>query len=169
MLKGCIKLVLLPQIPASLSIINALNCESLEKLDCSFHNPNICLNFSRCFKLNQEARDLIIKASTSEYAVLPGGEVPTYFIHRATTGGSLTVMLNEKPLPTSMRLKVCVLLVNKEVDKNWMDGTDDLIVRCRNNEHYLYPLLTEHLYIFEVEADVTSRKLVFEFKINPNN
>ncbi|EOA13942.1 hypothetical protein CARUB_v10027059mg [Capsella rubella] len=115
-LKRCRKLVSLPQIPDSLSYIDAEDCESLEKLDFSFQNPYIrFLNFSKCFKLNQEARDLIIRTRTSDYAVLPGGEVPSYFPHRATTGGSLTIELNEKHLPTSMRFKACILLVNEVV------------------------------------------------------
>ncbi|KAL1198681.1 putative disease resistance protein RPP1 [Cardamine amara subsp. amara] len=173
-LNGCRKLVSLPQIPASLSYINAENCESLERLDCSFNNPMI-LNFAKCFKLNQQARDLIIHTSltghTSEYSVLPGKEVPAYFTDRAISGSSLTIKLNEKPLPASMRFKACVMVVNKDDDEAGVDKLDrihSLIVRCRKSEHFLYPVLTEHLYIFEVEADVTSSELIFEFKLEKN-
>ncbi|XP_020875315.1 LOW QUALITY PROTEIN: probable disease resistance protein RPP1 [Arabidopsis lyrata subsp. lyrata] len=172
-LKGCKKLVSLPQIPDSITYIYAEDCESLERLDCSFHNPNICLKFAKCFKLNQEARDLIIQTPTSNYAVLPGREVPAYFTHQSTTGGSLTIKLNEKPLPTSMRFKACILLVHKgdneaRDDKNWMDE-NVYIVSCNESTHYLYPVLAEHVYVFEVEADVTSSELVFEFKISSKN
>ncbi|XP_020879464.1 disease resistance protein TAO1 [Arabidopsis lyrata subsp. lyrata] len=166
-------LVSLLQIPDSISHIDAEDCESLERLDCSFHNPNICLKFAKCFKLNQEARDLIIQTPTSEYAVLPGREVPAYFTHQSTTGGSLTIKLNEKPLPTSMRFKACILLVHKgddeaRDDKNWMDE-NGCYVSCKKSKHYLYPVLAEHMYVFEVEADVTSSELVFEFKIDSKN
>ncbi|KAG7575895.1 NB-ARC [Arabidopsis thaliana x Arabidopsis arenosa] len=174
LLKRCRKLVSLPPIPDSLSIIDAEDCESLERLDCFFPNTNICLIFAKCFKLNQEARDLIIQTPTTKHAILPGGEVPAYFTHRATTGGFLTIKLSERPLPTSMRFKACILLVNKVDDeagddKNLMAGIDPLVVNCKRSEHMLYPVLTEHLYIFEVEAEVTSSELVFEFKVNHND
>ncbi|CAH8278614.1 unnamed protein product [Arabidopsis lyrata] len=168
-LKGCKKLVSLPQIPDSISDIDAEDCESLERLDCSFHNPNIWLKFAKCFKLNQEARDLIIQTPTSKSAVLPGREVPAYFTHQSTTGGSLTIKLNEKPLPTSMRFKACILLVHKgDNEENWMDK-NDCYVFCKKSRQHLYPVLEEHVYVFEVEADVTSSELVFEFKIRSKN
>ncbi|CAH8256637.1 unnamed protein product [Arabidopsis lyrata] len=62
-LSGCSRLVSLPQLPDSLLRLNANNCESLEKLDCSFCNPYIWLHFANCFKLNQEARDLLTETS----------------------------------------------------------------------------------------------------------
>ncbi|CAH8278609.1 unnamed protein product [Arabidopsis lyrata] len=168
-LKGCKKLVSLPQIPDSITYIDAEDCESLEKLDCSFHDPEIRVNSAKCFKLNQEARDLIIRTPTSNYAILPGREVPAYFTHQSTTGGSLTIKLNEKPLPTSMRLRACILLVYKgDDDKNWVDR-NYCIVSCKKSMHDLYPVLAEHMYVFEVEADVTSSELVFEFKIESKN
>ncbi|XP_023637916.1 probable disease resistance protein RPP1 [Capsella rubella] len=68
-LKRCRKLVSLPHIPDSLTYIVAEDCESLERLYCSFQNPYISgLHFAKCFKLNQEARDLIIRTWTSDYA-----------------------------------------------------------------------------------------------------
>ncbi|CAH8278611.1 unnamed protein product [Arabidopsis lyrata] len=162
-LKGCKKLVSLPQIPDSITYIDAEDCESLEKLDCSFHDPEIRVNSAKCFKLNQEARDLIIQTPTSNYAILPGREVPAYFTHQSATGGSLTIKLNEKPLPTSMRFKACILLVRKGDDEN------GCYVSCKKSRHYLYPPLEEHMYVFEVKADVTSSELVFEFKIDSTN
>ncbi|KAH0857950.1 hypothetical protein HID58_086211 [Brassica napus] len=51
-------------------------------------------------RLDQLQIDLIIQ--NSEYAVLPGEQVPAYFTHRATSGGPLTIKLNEKSLPKSM-------------------------------------------------------------------
>ncbi|XP_010449922.1 PREDICTED: disease resistance protein TAO1-like [Camelina sativa] len=162
-LKRCRKLVSLPQIPHSLTSINAEDCESLERLDWSFQNLDIDrLRFAKCFKLNQESRDLIIQTPTSEYAVLPGREVPAYFTHRSVTGGSLIIELNEKPLPTSMRFKACVLLVNEGVHETW----SCVFVTCNKSNTSLSLILTEHLYIFEVEMDVTSSELVFEFKVH---
>ncbi|KFK26946.1 hypothetical protein AALP_AA8G314200 [Arabis alpina] len=104
LLNGMQKLVSLPQLPDSLKVLDAENCVSLERLDFSFRSPDICLNFRNCFKLNQEARDLIIQASIHRASVFPGGEVPAYFSDRAT-GGTLTVKLNERPPNKSVRFK----------------------------------------------------------------
>ncbi|EOA26231.1 hypothetical protein CARUB_v100195352mg, partial [Capsella rubella] len=87
-LDNCKNLVSLPQFSDSLSCIDADNCKSLERLDCSFNNPEIRLKFTNCFKLNQEAKDLIMHTSTRGYAILPGAQVPACFNHRAI-GGSL--------------------------------------------------------------------------------
>ncbi|XP_010491839.1 PREDICTED: disease resistance protein TAO1-like [Camelina sativa] len=164
-LKGCRELVSLSQITDSISTLDAEDCESLERLDCSFHNPMEFLNFGNCFKLNQEARDLIIHTPTAEHAILPGGEVPSYFTHRATSGGLLTIKLNERPLPTSMTFKACILLVYIGGDEAG-DKLETLFVDSRQSERLIYPVLTEHLYIFEVEEEVTSNELVFEFKVD---
>ncbi|CAH8270763.1 unnamed protein product [Arabidopsis lyrata] len=166
-LKGCRKLESLPQIPESLSIIDAEDCESLERLDCSFHNPKICLKFAKCFKLNQEAKDLIIQTPTSEHAILPGGEVPSYFTHRSTSGGSLTIKLNEKPLPTSMRFKAILLVHQSDDGKKYPSSV--VSFWCKKSWHVMYPTLAEHLYTFEVETAVTSSELVFEFKLDSSD
>ncbi|KFK37813.1 hypothetical protein AALP_AA3G032600 [Arabis alpina] len=167
----CRKLVSIPQLPDSISKVNAYNCESLERLDCSIRNPNIHhLNFGNCFKLNQEARDLIIQTPTRrKYSVLPGEEVPACFTYRAS-GSSLTVKLNEKPLGTSIKFKACILLVHKGQDHYWASVHVDCRiitsnkVSCRSYD--LERALSEHLYIFEVELEeVTSTELVFEFNL----
>ncbi|XP_023638888.1 probable disease resistance protein RPP1 [Capsella rubella] len=177
-LHNCKNLVSLPQFSDSLCDIDADNCQSLERLDCSFNNPEIRLKFRNCFKLNQEARDLIMHTSTSRYAVLPSKQVPACFNHRATAGGLLTIKLNESPLPKSLRFKACIMLVNineesvddsMHVDIEIMDKQNDLKVRCTPSGHYIYRFLTEHIYIFEVEAeDVTSTELLFEIGIGYN-
>ncbi|XP_019100156.1 PREDICTED: probable disease resistance protein RPP1 isoform X2 [Camelina sativa] len=114
-LHNCKNLVSLPQLSDSLIYIDADNCQSLERLDCYFNNPKIRLKFSNCFKLNQEARDLIIHATTFySYAMLPGTQVPDCFNHRTTAGGLLTIKLNESLLPASLKFKACVMLVNEE-------------------------------------------------------
>ncbi|CAA7039733.1 unnamed protein product [Microthlaspi erraticum] len=173
-LKGCRKLVSLPQISDSVLFIDAEDCESLERLDCEFHNPMVSLNFAKCFKLNQEARDLIIQTPNSDYAVVPGGQVPSYFTHRAISGDSLTIKLNERwPLVTSMRFMACILVVHEGADEACQSEFcrgGYFNVNCGNcgfSFRYLDPLLTEHLYTFQVEAKVTSTssELVFEFNL----
>ncbi|CAL9247717.1 unnamed protein product [Arabidopsis halleri] len=98
-----------------------------------------------------------------------------------TSGGSLTIKLNESPLPTSLRFQACIMLVMgneetgadqslMEVMINIRDKQNDLKVRCEPSNHYIHPLLTEHIYTFEVETEkVTSTELVFEFKTDYSN
>ncbi|KAH0915667.1 hypothetical protein HID58_030113 [Brassica napus] len=112
-LNGMKKLVSLPPLPDSLLFLDAEDCESLERLDCSFDNPDICLNFVNCFKLNQEARDLISLTPTNGYAVFPGTEVPQCFTYRSS-GSSLTVKLIQKSLGISTKFKACILSADLE-------------------------------------------------------
>ncbi|KAF3549349.1 hypothetical protein DY000_02009345 [Brassica cretica] len=107
-LSGMRKLVSLPQLPDSLLELDAENCESLERLHCSFPNQDIRLNFANCFKLNQEARDLIIQMPTNKYAVFPTEKVPICFSYRSS-GSSLTVKLNRLPVGKSTKFKACIL------------------------------------------------------------
>ncbi|KAG5408657.1 hypothetical protein IGI04_004976 [Brassica rapa subsp. trilocularis] len=112
----CSELVALPPLPGSLLSIDAHGCESLKSIDSSsFQNPNICLDFAKCFNLNQEARRLI-QTSSCKYALLPGEEVPAHFTHQATSG-CLTINMAPTPLPSFLRFKACILLTN--------DGDDD--------------------------------------------
>lgn len=181
-LNGCGKLASIPQLSDSLSRLNAENCESLERLDCCFNNPRIYLNFAYCFKLNKEARELIIQ-TRNRGAVLPGAEVPAYFTHGATTGGFLTIKSIQRPLPTSMRFKACILLVNKGVKRCRylkQPGTRKSLpvfyrikdihnlgvaTPWRPTNYYMYGSFTDHLYIFDFAADVTSNELFFEFQV----
>nr|VDD53392.1 unnamed protein product [Brassica oleracea] len=174
-LTGCKKLLSLPQLPSSLSQLDAEDCESLERLDCSFLNQKISLNFAKCFKLNKEARDVIIQTWTNDVTILPGKEMPNYFNYQGN-GGSLVMKLNERPSSSSMTWKACILLVSKdEVEAAGIGQTvrvhhgikqNSLDVPCRPSLHILFPPLTEHMYIFELEADVTSDELCFEFRVN---
>ncbi|KAG2243877.1 hypothetical protein Bca52824_094277 [Brassica carinata] len=173
-LTGCSSLVELPQLPSSLSELDAENCESLERLDCTFLNQKIDLNFANCFKLNKEARDIIIQSSTDYETVLPGKEMPNYFNYQ-TNGGSLVMKLNEKPSPSSMTFKACILLVSEDevraiieehvhVYHGIKQNSHD--IPCTPRCHTLFLPLTEHLYIFEFEAEVTSDELCFEFGVD---
>nr|ALP31983.1 TIR-NBS-LRR disease resistance protein RPP1 [Arabidopsis thaliana] len=178
-LNNCNNLVSLPQLSNSLAYIYADNCKSLERLDCCFNNPEISLYFPNCFKLNQEARDLIMHTSTRNFAMLPGTQVPACFNHRATSGDSLKIKLKESPLPTTLRFKACIMLVkvNEElmsydilismgVKIDIKDEQKGLKVQCTPRS--IYPLLTEHIYTFELEVEeVTSTELVFEFTPYP--
>ncbi|XP_013586604.1 PREDICTED: probable disease resistance protein RPP1 [Brassica oleracea var. oleracea] len=173
-LTGCKQLLSLPQLPSSLSQLDAEDCESLERLDCSFLNQKIDHNFAKCFKLNKEARDVIIKSSTNKVTFLPGKEMPNYFNYQAN-GGSLVMKLNERPSSSSMIWKACILLVRKDEVEAGIGQMvyvhhgikqNSLDVPCSPRNHTLFRPLTEHLYIFEFEADVTSDELCFEFRVN---
>ncbi|CAH2051771.1 unnamed protein product [Thlaspi arvense] len=166
------KLVSLPQIPGSLLFVDAMNCKSLGILDCSFSNPRIDLNFRNCFKLNQEARNLIIQASTRGDVVLPGGEVPAYFAFRSSRS-SLHVKLNEKSLRKSTQFRACILLVNgaKFCDLFSLEcrvtSKQNARTACITKEHFPGQIFSEHLYIFNVEAEeVTSTELYFVFDLS---
>ncbi|KAG2243881.1 hypothetical protein Bca4012_069298 [Brassica carinata] len=175
-LKGCKELLSLPQLPSSLSKLDAEDCESLERLDCSFLNQKIDLNFGNCFKLNKEARDIIIHTSTNyRVTILPGKETPNYFNYQAN-GGSLVIKLNERSFPSSMICKACILLVSEDevaaakgemVYVYYRITQKSLHVPCRCLfPHTLYRPLTDHLYIFEFELNVTLDELCFEFRVS---
>ncbi|KAF3506527.1 hypothetical protein F2Q69_00000443 [Brassica cretica] len=68
-LKGCRKLVSVPPITDSIYYMDASDCKSLEILEGSFPKQDVSLIFANCFKLNQEARDLIIQNSVQSYQV----------------------------------------------------------------------------------------------------
>ncbi|WZZ09337.1 hypothetical protein YC2023_095258 [Brassica napus] len=106
--KGCTKLVSLP------------------------HTKLTELSFVNCFKLNQEARDLIVKTSTEEYAVFPGETVPAYYFSYRATGSSVSMKLNgfDTHFPTSLGFKACLLLVTKPDDVDADDGWDPYIYYC---------------------------------------
>ncbi|CAN7114077.1 unnamed protein product [Brassica rapa subsp. narinosa] len=162
--KGCRKLVSVPPLSDSIRYIDASDCESLEMIECSFPNQFVWLKFANCFKLNQEARNLIIQKS--EFAVLPGGQVPAYFTHRAIGGGPLTIKLNDNPLPKSMRFKACILLLNKgDHDTCYNEELTQVEVKFKYGSKTLYLPLAGHLYTFRFGANVSSNELLFEFKL----
>ncbi|CAN7034370.1 unnamed protein product [Brassica oleracea var. botrytis] len=49
---------------------DAEDCVELKRIDSSFQNSNICLNFAGCLSLNQNAKELI-HTSDCKYALLP--------------------------------------------------------------------------------------------------
>ena len=122
-LKGCKSLVSLPHIPHFVSILDASNCESLERIDGLDSNPERRLSFANCSKLSQAARELI-KASDCKFALLPGGELPADFDHRAREG-LLAVSLCQIPLPLFLRFKACLLLLHRRYIEDEDESEDE--------------------------------------------
>ncbi|KAL0798570.1 hypothetical protein Bca101_053745 [Brassica carinata] len=171
-LTGMKKLVSLPPLPDSLLYLYAEQCESLERIDCTFRNPDIFLFFIHCYKLNQEARDLIIQSG--QFSVLPAEEVPPCFTHRSS-GSSVTVTLNRLPVGKSTKFRVGVIC---DIDVNDFGETKQENILCRIRSGgkaittYYKPgrrVYPGHLYKYEIEVepeDVASTELVFEFEID---
>nr|AXU93551.1 RPP4/RPP5-like protein [Arabidopsis thaliana] len=66
-------------------------------------------SFRNCFKLDRDARELILR-SCFKHVALPGGEIPKYFTYRAY-GDSLTVTLPQSSLSQEfLRFKACVVV-----------------------------------------------------------
>ncbi|XP_056855982.1 disease resistance-like protein DSC2 isoform X2 [Raphanus sativus] len=154
---ACENLVALPPLPGSLLSMDAGGCDSLERIDSSFQNPNAFLYFNDCLNLNREARN-IIHTSACKYAFLPGEEVPAHFTHRASSG-TLKINLTSAPLPSSFRFRACILLSKGELnDNSLMDVSfrvgskqNGFIVR-RGSSKGPIPTLRGyegHLYVFE--------------------
>ncbi|KAG5402070.1 hypothetical protein IGI04_016677 [Brassica rapa subsp. trilocularis] len=148
-MSGCTKLVSLPQLPDALRYY-AENCEALERLDSSSSLQHVGGNFGNCCKLNQEARELIIR--TCRFAVLPGEQIPMYFLWQAT-GSSLLMKGNGMD---HIPLMGCVLVVNKVGDR-----------RKKEMVPPRFPVLNEHLYTFEIDEKEVScgDPSVFEFEV----
>ncbi|KAL0798572.1 hypothetical protein Bca101_053747 [Brassica carinata] len=171
-LSGMRKLVSLPQLPDSLLELDAENCESLERLHCSFRNPDIRLNFANCFKLNQEARDLIVHTPTNQYAVFPAEEVPQCFTYRSP-GSSVTVKLNQLPVSKSTKFKACIICDDEDENKFelWESASVCCTITSGGNASIacnkrVERVLPGNLCTFEVEVEteeVTSTELLFDF------
>ncbi|XP_019089124.1 PREDICTED: disease resistance protein RPP4-like [Camelina sativa] len=71
-------------------------CESLQGTPHSSHNPVTCLEVQNCFDLDRDARRFILQLDNT-YSLLPGGEVPIYFTHRASRS-SLVFPLHKSSL-----------------------------------------------------------------------
>ena len=166
-LKGCRKLVSVPPITDSIYYMDASDCKSLEILEGSFPKQDVSLIFANCFKLNQEARDLIIQNSVR--AVLPGGQVPACFTHRAI-GGPLTIKLTENPLAKYMTFKACILLLNKGDHATcFKEKSTKAVVMYKNSSCKLTQTLAEHMYTFPITEEVTFSELLFEFKLETDD
>ncbi|KAH0894472.1 hypothetical protein HID58_056901, partial [Brassica napus] len=136
-INGCTKLVSLPQLPDSLKFMHVENCESLERLDCSFYRTKLSdLRFVNCLKLNREAVDLILKTSIERWAIFPGETVPAYYFSYRATGSSVSMKLNgfDTHFPTSLRFKACLLLVTNPDDVGPADWYRSDISYCINGK-----------------------------------
>nr|AXU93663.1 RPP4/RPP5-like protein [Arabidopsis thaliana] len=75
-------------------------------------------SFRNCFKLDRDARELILRSCFKPVA-LPGGEIPKYFTHRAY-GDSLTVTLPQSSFSQEfLRFKACVVVEPLSEGKNF--------------------------------------------------
>lgn len=102
---GCRRLKSLPELPPSLRRLFATDCESLETIFCPFNYPKTLLNFTNCFKLDQQARRAIFRQRCMfESACIPGREVPEEFGIRKR-GCSLTI-----PPTAFPQFKVCLVI-----------------------------------------------------------
>ncbi|XP_023641940.1 disease resistance protein RML1B [Capsella rubella] len=155
-LYGCRKLTLLPELPRSLRYLLAQDCESLETIFCSLDTENAHLDFTNCFKLDQQARRAIIEQQSFGYgsSCLPGSKLPTEFEHRAI-GNKLTF-----PLSAFSSFKICLVICLHQQNEEWCDDPRVLCRRVRKG--YLYPVedlacgisrsQTKHLFIFHSDS-----------------
>ena len=133
----CKRLTSLPELPRSLVFLKAGDCESMKIVFSTFNTPHAQLNFTNCFKLSQQARRAIVQHSflcaknnypepsiyISGISLLPGGEVPAEFDHRAM-GNTLTVVLDG-----NSRFVFCVVISPKQ--QTTLDGLfPTLCCRC---------------------------------------
>ena len=74
--------------------------------------------FYNCFSLDRDAQKIIIQ-SNPIMAVMPGGEVPMYFTHRAS-GSSLSILLSESSLSQEyIIIKACIVVGPSKRDSLW--------------------------------------------------
>ncbi|KAG7532629.1 AAA+ ATPase domain [Arabidopsis thaliana x Arabidopsis arenosa] len=137
-LGNCKNLVSLPNLPASLSLLMANLCDSLESLYGSFDQPQMALQFINSFKLNHQAREFILHSDCA-YAILPGEELPAYFTHRVN-GNILTASLPRISLSRHLlRYKACIVIESRSgwfdfgVNWNFRGGNDKKYFTCWTN------------------------------------
>ncbi|CAL9237577.1 unnamed protein product [Arabidopsis halleri] len=155
-LSGCRKLTSLPELPPSLRYLLAQDCESLETIFVPWKTENAHLDFTNCFKLDQQAQRAIIQQQSFGYgsSCLPGSEMPAEFEHRAT-GNTLTF-----PLSAFSSFKICLVISLHQQNGEWCDDPRVLCRRIRKG--YLYPIedlpcgisrsQTKHLFIFHSDS-----------------
>nr|pir hypothetical protein - Arabidopsis thaliana [Arabidopsis thaliana] len=133
----------------------------------SIHSPSIVeylvdwdyFSFCNCFKLERDARELILRSCFKPVA-LPGGEIPKYFTYRAS-GDSLTVTLPQSFLSQEfLRFKACVVVEPLSKGKDFYPS----LKFCK----------TDHLFFcsFKFQPEDLPSKLTFndvEFKFCCSN
>ncbi|XP_023643961.1 disease resistance protein RML1A isoform X1 [Capsella rubella] len=177
----CRKLKLLPELPASLMFLTAEDCESLEKVTCTYplNTLEARLNFSNCFKLSEEAQRVIIQRSLAKHALFPGSVVPSEFNHRAR-GNSLNICLTSS---VSSTYKACVVIApnqplsernerrielrcNVTCKRGWYIGSE--VVSLEHPNHSA-GIRTKHLCVFNGVLHEVRRDALFVFQISAYN
>ncbi|VYS62970.1 unnamed protein product [Arabidopsis thaliana] len=128
-------------------------------------------SFRNCFKLERDARELILRSCFKPVA-LPGGEVPTYFQHRAY-GDSLTVTLPRSSLSQSfLRFKACVVVDPLSEGKGFypylevnFDFNGTQYQKSFFEDEELQFCKTDHLFFcsFKFESEWTFNDVEFKF------
>nr|AXU93574.1 RPP4/RPP5-like protein [Arabidopsis thaliana] len=128
-------------------------------------------SFRNCFKLERDARELILRSCFKPLA-LPGGEIPKCFTYRAY-GDSLTVTLPQSSLSQEfLRFKSCVVVEPLTEGESW-----DLYLTVNvgfNGKQYqksffedaeLQICKTDHLFLcsFKFESEMTFNDVEFDF------
>nr|AXU93536.1 RPP4/RPP5-like protein [Arabidopsis thaliana] len=128
-------------------------------------------SFRNCFKLERDARELILRSCFKPVA-LPGGEVPTYFQHRAY-GDSLTVTLPRSSFSQSfLRFKACVVVDPLSEGKGFypylkvnIDFNGTQYQKSFFEDAELQFCKTDHLFFcsFKFESEWTFNDVEFKF------
>ncbi|KAL1225321.1 Disease resistance protein RML1B [Cardamine amara subsp. amara] len=169
-LVGCRRLTSLPDLPRSLISLNAWDCESLETVFSPFNTPDAQLNFTNCYKLDQQARRAIIQRSQGS-GILPGSKMPAEFDHPGK-GNSLTI----RPECNSYTgFVVCVVIHRSQKPTYGISsllcprkGQGDLDAVRISLDAPVFNFQTEHLLIFHsrwlfIKPSEMGREITFEF------
>ncbi|KAF8115160.1 hypothetical protein N665_0029s0006 [Sinapis alba] len=143
---NCRNLVSLPELQTlSLKVLRAQDCESLESISHPSQNPETILHFINCFKLEQES---LIRSSVFKYMILPGGEVPEYFTHRAS-GSYLMIPLLESFLYGSfLRFRACLLIDTDSTKPTWAKSIIRVLCLLKGNQGNHFHSSDIHILIF---------------------
>ncbi|KAG5416532.1 hypothetical protein IGI04_004099 [Brassica rapa subsp. trilocularis] len=159
----CLSGTAIKEVPSSIS-------ENLKEL------PHVLDTMTVLVMSNTEIQEIppwIKRSSRLHRLVLKGCKELLSLPQLPTNGYSLVIKLNERPSPSTIIGKACILLVSKEEvqaskEKITLDHwikQNSINVPCSRSFHNLFPALTEHLYIFAFEADVTSDELCLKFGV----
>nr|AXU93603.1 RPP4/RPP5-like protein [Arabidopsis thaliana] len=130
-------------------------------------------SFRNCFKLDSDARELILQSCFKPVA-LPGGEIPKYFTYRAY-GDSLTVILPQSSLSQNfLRFKACVVVEPLSKGKGFYPSIYITVNVGFNGKQYqksffedaeLQICKTDHLFFcsFKCWSEMTFNDVEFKF------
>nr|AXU93559.1 RPP4/RPP5-like protein [Arabidopsis thaliana] len=128
-------------------------------------------SFRNCFKLERDARELILRSCFKPVA-LPGGEIPNYFTYR-TYGDSLTVTVPQSSLSQEfLRFKACVVVDPLSEGKGFYPYLEVNVgfngkqyQRSFFEDAELQICKTDHLFFcsFKFESEMTFNDVEFKF------